>query len=109
MRLGSARTAVTAYAFGAHFVEVRVHRLTGEIGVPRVVSAVAAGTIIPSKTAYSQFMGGAIWGLSSALFESREIDRDSARNINKNLADCRRQRVGLMPPVVSSSGPSDVG
>jgi xanthine dehydrogenase YagR molybdenum-binding subunit len=87
MLSGSERKDVTAYAFGAHFVEVRVHRLTREIRVPRVVSAFAAGTIINSKTAYSQFMGGAIWGLSSALFEATEIDGQSARYINKNLAD----------------------
>jgi xanthine dehydrogenase YagR molybdenum-binding subunit len=87
MLSGPARTDVTAYAFGAHFVEVRVHRLTREIRVPRVVSAFAAGTIINSKTAYSQFMGGTIWGLSSALFEATEIDRESARYINKNFAD----------------------
>jgi xanthine dehydrogenase YagR molybdenum-binding subunit len=87
MLSGSNRADVTAYAFGAHFVEVRVHRLTREIRVPRVVSAFAAGTIINSKTAYSQFMGGAIWGLSSALFEATEIDMKSARYINKNFAD----------------------
>ena len=87
MLSGSSRADVTAYAFGAHFVEVRVHRLTREIRVPRVVSAFAAGTIVNSKTAYSQFMGGAIWGLSSALFEATEIDLKSARYINKNLAD----------------------
>jgi xanthine dehydrogenase YagR molybdenum-binding subunit len=87
MLSGSNRPDVTAYAFGAHFVEVRVHRVTREIRVPRVVSAFAAGTIVNSKTAYSQFMGGAIWGLSSALFESTEIDLQSARYINKNLAD----------------------
>ena len=87
MLSGSDRTDVTAYAFGAHLVEVRVHRLTREVRVPRVVSAFAAGTIINSKTAYSQFMGGTIWGLSSALFESTEIDLQSARYINKNLAD----------------------
>jgi xanthine dehydrogenase YagR molybdenum-binding subunit len=87
MLSGSGRTDVTAYAFGAHLVEVRVHRLTREVRVPRVVSAFAAGTIINSKTAHSQFMGGTIWGLSSALFESTEIDLQSARYINKNLAD----------------------
>jgi xanthine dehydrogenase YagR molybdenum-binding subunit len=87
MLSGSSRADVTAYAFGAQFVEVRVHRLTREIRVPRVVSAFAAGTIINSKTAHSQFMGGAIWGLSSALFEATEIDPESARYINKNLAD----------------------
>jgi xanthine dehydrogenase YagR molybdenum-binding subunit len=87
MLSGSNRSDVTAYAFGAHFVEVRVHRLTREIRIPRVVSAFAAGTIVNSKTAYSQFMGGTIWGLSSALFEATEIDLQSARYINKNFAD----------------------
>lgn len=87
MLSGLSRKDVTAFAFGAHFVEVRIHALTREIRVPRVVSAFAAGTIINEKTAYSQFMGGAIWGLSSALFEATEIDEKSARYINKNLAD----------------------
>jgi xanthine dehydrogenase YagR molybdenum-binding subunit len=84
---GTSRKDVTAYAFGAHFVEARVHRLTREIRTPRVVSAFAAGTIVNPLTAYSQFMGGAIWGLSSALHEATEIDDRSARYVNDNLAD----------------------
>jgi xanthine dehydrogenase YagR molybdenum-binding subunit len=84
---GAGRKDVTAFAFGAHFVEVRVHSRTREIRVPRVVSAFAAGTIVNPKTAYSQFMGGAIWGLSSALFEETEIDKGAARYVNHNLAD----------------------
>jgi xanthine dehydrogenase YagR molybdenum-binding subunit len=87
MLRGFGRKDVTAFAFGAHFVEVRVHRLTREIRAPRVVSAFAAGTIVNSKTAYSQFMGGAIWGLSSALLEVTEMDRETARYVNDNLAD----------------------
>jgi xanthine dehydrogenase YagR molybdenum-binding subunit len=87
MLSGAGRKDVTAFAFGAHFVEVRVHARTREIRVPRVVSAFAAGTIVNPKTAYSQFMGGAIWGLSSALFEATEIDKDTARYVNRNLAD----------------------
>src|SRR5271170_5912490 len=79
MSRGDSRKDVTAYAFGAHFVEVRVHSRTREIRVPRVVSAFAAGTIVNPKTAYSQFMGGTIWGLSSALFEATEIDTTAAR------------------------------
>jgi xanthine dehydrogenase YagR molybdenum-binding subunit len=84
---GAGRKDVTAYAFGAHFVEVRVHSRTREIRVSRVVSAFAAGTIVNPKTAHSQFMGGAIWGLSSALLEETEIDAGAARYINDNLAD----------------------
>jgi xanthine dehydrogenase YagR molybdenum-binding subunit len=85
--MGTARQDVTADAFGAHFVEVRVHSRTCEIRVPRVVSAFAAGTIINPLAAHSQFMGGAIWGLSSALHEATELDIGAARYINDNLAD----------------------
>ncbi len=87
MLRGTSRKDVTAYAFGAHFVEVRVHRLTRETRVARVVSAFASGTIVNPLTAYSQYMGGAIWGLSSALHEATEIDRGAARYVNDNLAD----------------------
>ena len=76
-----------AFAFGAQFVEVRVHALTREIRVPRAVGAFAAGRIINARTARSQLMGGMIWGISSALFEATEIDKRAARYINDNLAD----------------------
>src|SRR6201999_4235963 len=75
------------FAFGAQFVEVRVHRLTGEIRVPRAVGAFAAGRIINPTTARSQLMGGMIWGISAALHEATEIDQRHARYVNANLAD----------------------
>lgn len=84
---GAARKDVTAYAFGAHFLEVRVHERTREVRVARVVSAFAAGTIVNPKTAHSQFMSGALWGLSSALLEAAELDLGTARYVNRNLAD----------------------
>jgi xanthine dehydrogenase YagR molybdenum-binding subunit len=87
MLSGSGRKDVAAYAFGAHFVEVRVHERTREIRVARVVSAFAAGTIVNPMAAHSQFMGGAIWGLSSALHEATELDLGAARYVNDNLAD----------------------
>ena len=87
MSRGDSRKDVTAYAFGAHCVEVRVHSLTREIRVPRVVSAFASGNIINPTTAHSQYMGGLIWGISSALHEGTEVDPVSARLINANLAD----------------------
>jgi xanthine dehydrogenase YagR molybdenum-binding subunit len=40
-----------------------------------------------ARTARSQYMGGMIWGVSSALHEATEIDRRSARYVNDNLAD----------------------
>jgi xanthine dehydrogenase YagR molybdenum-binding subunit len=87
MLSGAGRKDATAYAFGAHFVEVRVHRRTREVRVARIVSAFAAGTIINERTARSQFMGGAIWGVSAALHEATEIDPATARYVNNNLAD----------------------
>jgi xanthine dehydrogenase YagR molybdenum-binding subunit len=84
---GTGRKDVVAFAFGAHFVEVRVQVRTREIRVPRVVSAFAAGTIVNPKTAHSQFMSGAIWGLSSALFEETVLDIATARYVNSNFAD----------------------
>jgi xanthine dehydrogenase YagR molybdenum-binding subunit len=75
------------YAFGAEFVEVRIHASTREIRVPRIVGAFAAGKIVSRRTAESQLMGGLIWGVSSALFEATEIDRRAARYYNNDLAE----------------------
>jgi xanthine dehydrogenase YagR molybdenum-binding subunit len=77
------------YAMGAEFVELRIHALTGEIRVPRIVGAFAAGHIMNTRTAGSQLMGGMIWGVSSALHEATEIDRARGRYVNTNLADYR--------------------
>ncbi len=74
-------------SFGAEFVEVRVHRRTREVRVPRIVGAFAAGTIMNPMTARSQLMGGMIWGISSALHEATEIDHRYARYTNDNLAE----------------------
>ena len=75
------------FAFGAEFVELRIHRLTREIRVPRIVGAFAAGRIMNETTARSQLMGGMIWGISSALFEATEIDARAARYTNTDLAE----------------------
>ena len=75
------------FAFGAQFVEVRVHAHTREIRVPRIVGAFASGRIMNTRTAHSQYMGGMIWGIGSALHEETEIDLRAARYVNTNLAD----------------------
>lgn len=84
---GRARKDVIGYAFGAQFVEVRVHAQTCEIRAPRAVAAFAAGTIVNPMAAHSQLMGGVIWGISSALHEATEIDPRKARYINDNFGD----------------------
>ncbi len=85
--VGGAQGKKLLYAFGAEFVEVRIHRRTREIRVPRATGAFAAGRIMNTRTAHSQLMGGMIWGIGSALHEATELDRRAARYVNTNLAD----------------------
>jgi xanthine dehydrogenase YagR molybdenum-binding subunit len=85
--VGGSHGKMLMYALGAEFVEVRIHALTREIRVPRIVGAFAAGHIMNPRTARSQLMGGMIWGISSALHEATEIDKRYARYVNDNLAD----------------------
>lgn len=84
---GSALKDRMQFAFGAQFVEVRVDRATGQIRVPRMVGAFAAGRIMNRRTAHAQLTGGQLWGLSSALHEVTEIDRRSARYMNASLGE----------------------
>jgi xanthine dehydrogenase YagR molybdenum-binding subunit len=85
--VGGSQGKKNMYAVGAEFVEVRVHARTREIRVPRIVGAFAAGRIMNTRTAHSQYMGAMIWGVSSALHEATEIDPRTARYVNDNLAD----------------------
>ncbi|GAB0119561.1 xanthine dehydrogenase family protein molybdopterin-binding subunit [Acidisoma sp. 7E03] len=84
---GQQRKTDRAYAFGAHMVEVMVHRRTAEIRVARMVSAFASGTIVNPLTAHSQYVGGMIWGLGAALLEKTEIDLRHARYVNDNISE----------------------
>ncbi|MFE6185583.1 xanthine dehydrogenase family protein molybdopterin-binding subunit [Streptomyces sp. NPDC056465] len=62
------------HAFGAHFAEVAVDSLTGEVRVRRLLGVYAAGRILNSRTARSQFIGGMVMGLGMALTESSTMD-----------------------------------
>ncbi len=75
------------FAFGAEFVEVRVHRLTREIRVPRMTGAFAAGRIVNPRTARSQYMGAMIWGMASALLEATDVDEKRGRYVNTSLGE----------------------
>ncbi len=113
---GQKRKDVTAYSFGAQFVEVRVHRRTREVRVPRMVGAFAAGTIINPMAAHSQYVGGMIWGLSAALLEATEIDPGAARYVNDNLseyhiavnADVGRVEVVMVPEQDTAVNPMGI-
>jgi xanthine dehydrogenase YagR molybdenum-binding subunit len=74
------------HGFGAQFAEVRVHALTGEIRVARMLGVFATGSIINPRTARSQFIGGMTMGIGMALLEESTIDRRYGDYVNHDLA-----------------------
>ncbi|MET9448688.1 xanthine dehydrogenase family protein molybdopterin-binding subunit [Streptomyces cinerochromogenes] len=62
------------HAFGAHFSEVAVDTVTGEVRVRRLLGVFAAGRILNARTARSQFTGAMIMGLGMALTEHSTLD-----------------------------------
>jgi xanthine dehydrogenase YagR molybdenum-binding subunit len=71
----------------AVFAEVKVDDQLGVIRVTRVVSAIAAGRILNTKTATSQIVGGVVWGIGMALHEETAIDHGFGRIMNANFAE----------------------
>ncbi|MGO4525066.1 xanthine dehydrogenase family protein molybdopterin-binding subunit [Microvirga sp. 2MCAF35] len=71
----------------AVFAEVKVDEELGVIRVTRVVSAVAAGRILNTKTASSQILGGVVWGIGMALHEETLLDHGFGRVMNANIAE----------------------
>jgi xanthine dehydrogenase YagR molybdenum-binding subunit len=71
----------------AIFAEVKVDEQLGVIRVTRVVSAVAGGRILNTKTATSQIMGGVVWGIGMALHEETLVDHHFGRIMNANIAE----------------------
>jgi xanthine dehydrogenase YagR molybdenum-binding subunit len=71
----------------ATFAEVKVDEQLGVIRVTRVVSAVAAGRILNTRTAGSQVLGSVVWGIGMALHEETLIDHRIGRIMNANIAE----------------------
>ena len=81
---------LASYACNAHsaiFAEVKVDEQIGVIRVTRVVSAVAAGRILNTKTAHNQIMGSMIWGIGMALHEETLLDHRFGRIMNANYGE----------------------
>lgn len=71
----------------AVFAEVKVDEELGVVRVTRIVSAVAAGGILNTKTGRSQIMGGVVWGIGMALHEETVMDHRFGRIMNANIAE----------------------
>jgi xanthine dehydrogenase YagR molybdenum-binding subunit len=71
----------------AVFAEVKIDEQLGVIRVTRIVSAIAAGRILNTKTGRSQIMGGVVWGIGMALHEQTVMDHRFGRIMNANIAE----------------------
>jgi xanthine dehydrogenase YagR molybdenum-binding subunit len=72
--------------FGAHFVEVGVDALTGEIRVRRMLAVCAAGRILNPVSARSQVIGAMTMGVGAALSEVLHVDKRRGFFVNHDLA-----------------------
>ena len=84
---GAEQQQYSMHSFGAVFTEVRVDEDTGEVRVPRVVTAHGVGRVLNPKTAESQIIGGVVWGIGMALLEETHIDSRNGRYVNSDLAE----------------------
>jgi xanthine dehydrogenase YagR molybdenum-binding subunit len=84
---GDEKKEYAFHSFGAVFTEVHVDADLGTIRVARVVGVYDVGSLLNEKTAHSQFMGGIVWGIGSALTEKSDLDPRYGRYTNANLAE----------------------
>jgi xanthine dehydrogenase YagR molybdenum-binding subunit len=74
------------HAFGAHFAEVHVDPLSGEVRLARWVGAFDVGRVLNAKTARSQLIGGITFGIGMALMEHTVADPRLGRILTPNLS-----------------------
>jgi xanthine dehydrogenase YagR molybdenum-binding subunit len=84
--MGGAGPGFGMHAFGAHFAEVHVDPLSGEVRVARWVGAFDIGRVLNAKTACSQLQGGIVFGIGMALMEHTVVDPRVGRILTPNLS-----------------------
>jgi xanthine dehydrogenase YagR molybdenum-binding subunit len=84
---GNSREAFIQQSYGAHFAEVGVSEVTGEIRLRCMLGVFTAGRILNAKTARSQAIGGMTFGVGAALMEAIVVDKRDGWFVNNNLAE----------------------
>ena len=74
-------------SYGAHFAEVGVNVVTGEVRVRRMLGVFAAGRVLNAKTARSQCLGGMTFSIGTALTEELIHDSRTGKLVNHDLAE----------------------
>lgn len=98
---GDERKQYAMYSFSVHFTKVHVHPATGVVRIKHIVSVADSGTVVNTKTARSQMIGGVVGGIGMALTEEAIIDHRFGRYVNNNYADYH-------VPVNADTPPTDV-
>ena len=81
----SKRTSQASH--GAHFVEVAVNAVTGEVRVRRMVGVFDVGRVLNEKTARNQIVGGMVWGIAYALCEDAIVDVRTGQFVNPDFGE----------------------
>ncbi|WP_426255191.1 molybdopterin cofactor-binding domain-containing protein [Sphingomonas sp. DC2300-3] len=81
----SQRTSQASH--GAHFVEVAVNAVTGEVRVRRMLGVFDVGRVLNAKTAANQLIGGMVWGIAYALSEEAVVDPRSGHFVNPDFGE----------------------
>ena len=73
--------------FGAHFCEVGVDAITGEVRIRRQSGAFACGRILNPKAARNQVIGAMTMGAGAALMEELVVDPRFGYFVNHDMAE----------------------
>lgn len=84
---GKSYTEYSQHSFGAHFAEVAVDALTGEVRLRRMLGVFDAGRVFNPRLARSQLIGGMIWGVGAALLEEGVVDPRFGHFVNAGLGE----------------------
>jgi isoquinoline 1-oxidoreductase beta subunit len=91
-------------SFVAHVAEVSVAK-NGKPQVHRIVAAIDCGPVVNPATIHAQLEGGAVFGLTAALYG--EITFASGRVQQRNFHDYRMLRMDEMPVIETHIIPSE--
>ncbi|TKD53228.1 xanthine dehydrogenase family protein molybdopterin-binding subunit [Sphingomonas baiyangensis] len=84
---GAHTRSVAQASYGAHFCEVAVDAVTGEVRVRRMLGVFDCGRVLNLKTTRSQMIGGMIWGIGYALGEEGVIDARTGQFVNPDFGE----------------------
>ncbi|MAQ15570.1 MAG: xanthine dehydrogenase [Sandaracinus sp.] len=87
------------YAYGAHFVTLRVDGVTGEVRLERALGAFSFGRVLNPITARSQLIGGMTYGIGGALTEALHVDPRSGAFPNRDFAEYHLAVQRDVPPL----------